>query len=85
MAIPRAGTRDAPGLFGWGSPQWVSRMVRRPTAPDLYGYYEAKDHMPPFGPDQMTANDVEMVIRYLRHDYPVALTQENPGGAAARP
>ena len=65
------GTRDAPGLFAWGSPQWISRMIRRPNAPDLYGYYEAKDHMPPFGPDQMTANDVAMVIRYLKNLYPM--------------
>ena len=66
------GTRDAPGLFAWGSPQWISRMIRRPTAPDLYGYYEAKDHMPPFGPDQMTDNDVDMVIRYLEERLPHA-------------
>ena len=63
-----------PGLFAWGSPQWITRMIRRPTAPDLYGYYEAKDHMPPFGPDQMTANDVEMIIRYLKNDYPMPAT-----------
>lgn len=75
------GTRDAPGLFAWGSPQWMERMIRRPTAPDLYGYYEAKDHMPPFGLDQMTNNDVEMVIRYLRNDYPGASTLDASGVA----
>ena len=76
------GTRDAPGLFAWSSPQWIKRMIRRPTAPDLYGYYEAKDHMPPFGPDQMTDNDVDMVIRYLRHDYPGANVPGDAGGAS---
>ena len=25
--------------------------------------------MPPFGPDQLTANDVDMVVRYLKNDY----------------
>jgi ubiquinol-cytochrome c reductase cytochrome b subunit len=68
------GTRDAPGLFAWGSSQWITRMIRRPTAPDLYGFYDEKDKMPPFGPDQMTANDVEMVIRYLKGDYPMPAT-----------
>jgi ubiquinol-cytochrome c reductase cytochrome b subunit len=65
------GTRDAPGLFAWGSSQWMTRMIRRPTASDLYGYYDEPDHMPPFGPDQMTDNDVEMVIRFLKNDYPM--------------
>jgi ubiquinol-cytochrome c reductase cytochrome b subunit len=87
------GTRDAPGLFAWGSPQWISRMIRRPTAPDLYGFYEAKDHMPPFGTDQMTQSDVEMVTRYLKNDYPMPVilgstriilaAPERPAGASA--
>jgi ubiquinol-cytochrome c reductase cytochrome b subunit len=65
------GTRDAPGLFAWGSPQWTSRMIRKPGAPDLYGFLEEKDRMPPFGADQLTANDTDMVIRYLNHRYPM--------------
>ena len=32
------GMRDAPELFAWGSPQWITRMIRKPGAPDLYGY-----------------------------------------------
>ena len=27
--------------------------------------------MPPFGPEQLTDNDVDMVIRFLRNDYPM--------------
>jgi ubiquinol-cytochrome c reductase cytochrome b subunit len=66
----KGGTRDAPNLFAWGSPQWLARMIRKPGAPDKYGFLDTKDQMPPFGPDQLSANDLEMVIRYLRGDYP---------------
>jgi ubiquinol-cytochrome c reductase cytochrome b subunit len=65
------GLRDAPGLFAWGSPQWLARMIRKPSAPDLYGFYEEPSRMPPFGSDQMTGNDLDMVIRFLRNDYPM--------------
>lgn len=72
------GTRDAPELFAWGSPQWIRRMIRRPNAPDLYGYYEGKDQMPPFGAEQATENDIDMIILYLKNDYP---TPSTPGPA----
>jgi ubiquinol-cytochrome c reductase cytochrome b subunit len=65
------GTRDAPELFAWGSPQWLSRMIRKPGAPDLYEFIEEKDRMPRFGPDQLSPNDLDMIIRFLAHDYPV--------------
>ena len=26
--------------------------------------------MPPFGPDQLRGNDLEMIIRFLHNDYP---------------
>lgn len=71
------GTRDGPELFAWGSPQWIRRMIRKPNAPDLYGYFDGKNQMPPFGAEQLTDNDVEMVVRYLRNEYPM------PGGAGS--
>ena len=55
-------------------------MIRKPGAPDLYGYLEAKDQMPAFGPDQLTENDVDMVVRYLRNDYPMP---DRPVGTSA--
>ena len=39
--------------------------------PDLYGYLEKKDQMPAFA-DQLTENDTETLIRFLRNDYPGA-------------
>jgi ubiquinol-cytochrome c reductase cytochrome b subunit len=68
--LSEGGTRDAPNLFAWGSPQWITRMTRKPGAADKYGYLDANDQMPAFGDDQLSANDMEMVIRYLKNDYP---------------
>jgi hypothetical protein len=44
-------------------------MIRKPGAPDLYGFYEQPNRMPPFGPEQLNSNDVDMVVRYLKNDY----------------
>jgi ubiquinol-cytochrome c reductase cytochrome b subunit len=67
--LSEGGTRDAPKLFGWGSPRWVRRVILKPGAPDLYGYLEKKDQMPSFS-GQATENDIETIVRYLAHDYP---------------
>ena len=55
MALPTAALRDAPGLFGWGSPWWIARMIRKPRSSDKYGYLDEKqqNQMPAFGPDQI--------------------------------
>ncbi len=63
------GLRDAPDLFAWGSPQWTTRMIRRPGSPVLYGYLEDKQRMPSSSLDEMTENDLKMVVRYLMNDY----------------
>ena len=81
------GTRDAPGLFAWGSTRWLTRMIRKPGAPDLYGFFEDKAQMPPFGPDQLRGNDVEMIIRFLHNDYlhmPGTESKESLAGATAK-
>jgi ubiquinol-cytochrome c reductase cytochrome b subunit len=75
------GLRDAPELFAWGSPQWMTRMIRKPNAPDLYGFFEEANQMPPFGPEQVSRNDLDMVIRFLKNDY---LRMEAPLGATAQ-
>jgi ubiquinol-cytochrome c reductase cytochrome b subunit len=41
--LSEGGTRDAPKLFAWGWPKWMTRMIRKPGTPDLYGYLEPKD------------------------------------------
>ena len=65
------GTRDAPRLFGWGSPWWIARMIRKPRSSDKYGFLDEKQEkqMPAFGPDQIISSDLGAVIRYLKDDY----------------
>ncbi len=79
------GTRDATGLFAWGSPAWIARMVRKPGAADRYGFLGEHQKMPAFGPDQVSENDLNMVIRYLQGDYPRPLDSRSPGSAPAGP
>ncbi len=81
--LTEGGTRDAPKLFAWGSPQWMARMIHKPGAPDLYGYLEAKDQMPAFTEEQLTRNDVTMLIRFLKNDYLGARKSAETGGTAA--
>jgi ubiquinol-cytochrome c reductase cytochrome b subunit len=77
--LSEGATRDAPKLFGYGSPQWITRMIHKPGAPDVYGYLEKKDQMPSMA-DQLTDNDVRTVVRYLRNDY---VPPEPSGGKPA--
>jgi ubiquinol-cytochrome c reductase cytochrome b subunit len=83
--LTEGGTRDAPKLFAYGSPQWVRRMIQRPGASDLYGYLETKDQMPSFA-IQLSENDVRTIVRYLHNDYPGApgkpTTSATPAPAA---
>jgi ubiquinol-cytochrome c reductase cytochrome b subunit len=74
--LSEGGARDAPKLFGWGSPQWITRMIRKPGAPDMYGYFEKHEQMPSFS-EQLTDNDVRTIVGYIKNDYPGA-----PGGRA---
>jgi ubiquinol-cytochrome c reductase cytochrome b subunit len=73
------GVRDAPGLFAWGSPAWIARMVRKPGASDRYGFLAEHRKMPAFGTDQVSDRDLDMVIRYLKGDYPGTAYCPAPG------
>ena len=87
--LTEGGMRDAPNLFAWGSPQWTARMIRKPGATNMYGYLEEKQKMPAFGLDQVSSNDVDMVIRYLKGDYikpgAAAVVEKSPPGQPAAP
>jgi len=65
------GLRDAPKLFGWGSPHWIARMIRKPRSSDKYGFLDEKqeNQMPAFGTGQMTASDLDVLVRYITDDY----------------
>ncbi len=62
---------DAPNLFAYGSPQWTERLIKKPHAFEKYGYLydgETEGLMPAYE-GQLTDNDLEMMIRYMRGDY----------------
>jgi ubiquinol-cytochrome c reductase cytochrome b subunit len=68
--LTEGGVREAPSLYAWGSAAWINRMIRKPGADDRYGYLGEGQKMPPFGTDQLAGTDVDMVIRFLKGDYP---------------
>jgi ubiquinol-cytochrome c reductase cytochrome b subunit len=74
------GLRDAPGLFGWGSPWWIARMIRKPRSSDKYGFLDEKqeNQMPAFGPDQIIDSDLDTLVRYLKDDYPKPPASDRP-------
>ena len=79
--LTEGGTMEAPNLFAYGSPRWIARMIRKPGAPDLYDYIDPPtDRMPAFA-DQLTDNDLETLVRYLRNDYlePTGPEPDRPG------
>ncbi len=71
----------APGLFAYGSSQWLGRMIKNPAERGLYGFKKAHEQMPGFA-DQLTPNELEMLVRLLRDDYVKA---PEPREAAIRP
>ena len=77
--LTKGGMRKAPQIFGWGSSWWIARMIRNPRSSDKYGFLDPKHpgQMPAFGEDQVSASDLETLIRYLKGDYP------QPAGAVA--
>lgn len=79
--ISEGGVEDAPNLFGWGSNRWIARMIKKPGAPDMYGFLDPKEQMPSFA-GQLTDDDVLTVVRYLRDDYPGAPRAERKEKAA---
>ncbi len=59
--------QKAPGLFAYGSPQWLSKMIRKPGAKGFYGYLKPHEQMPGF--EDLTPADLEMIVRLLRDDF----------------
>jgi ubiquinol-cytochrome c reductase cytochrome b subunit len=66
--LTEGGVEDAPALFGWGSARWIARMVKRPDAPDLFGFVPKAGRMVSFD-GQLSDNDVTTLARFLRGDY----------------
>ncbi len=71
----------APGLFAYSSPKWLSTMIKKPGAAGYYGFLKAHEQMPAFA-EELTPNDLEMIVRLLRSDYVGA---ERPPGSGRFP
>jgi ubiquinol-cytochrome c reductase cytochrome b subunit len=76
--LSEGGLRDAPNLFGWGSPRWIARMIRKPRSADKYGFVDEsqENQRPAFGPDQITSSDLDVLIRYLKDEYVKARAEQ---------
>ena len=77
----------APSLTGYGSAEWLRKMISDPNHEDLYGYEsDANDRMPAFS-QILTDHRIEMLVRWLRADdteraWKIQL-QRAPAGAEA--
>jgi mono/diheme cytochrome c family protein len=59
---------EAPSLTGYGSAEWLRKMISDPNHEDLYGYEsDANDRMPAFS-QILTDHRIEMLVRWLRAD-----------------
>lgn len=62
------GEREGPDLTGWGSRDWILRMLENPAHPMLYG--ESNDGMPAFGEeDILTDREMGLIVDWLRQDW----------------
>ena len=74
--------QPAPDLFAWGSARWTARMIRQPGHASLYGYLEEEQKMPAFE-GQVTAADLDTLVRYLKDRPPSVAT--GPAEATGMP
>ena len=58
----------APSLTGYGSAEWLRKMISDPNHEELYGYEsDQNDRMPVFS-RSLTDHQIEMLVRWLRAD-----------------
>lgn len=67
------GGSEAPDLTGYGSAEWLYRMIANPADERLYG--QNNDRMPAFAPDpmhpelnQLTEQQIMLLVRWLRQE-----------------
>lgn len=55
-----------PTMAKYGSAKWLTDFIRNPGAARHYG---AKNEMPAYPPQQLTDEDLNLLVRWLTHDY----------------
>lgn len=58
-----------PTLAKYGSAAWLKDFIRHPDAARHYG---AKNRMVVYSPQKLTDQDLDLLVRWLTHDYPVS-------------
>jgi quinol-cytochrome oxidoreductase complex cytochrome b subunit/mono/diheme cytochrome c family protein len=87
-----AANEEAPNLYGWGSPWWIERLIKRPNAPHFYGFLESQGYvddttnqMPAFSGGKISDEELKAVIRFLKDDYVGAEAPPDVGSRQPRP
>ncbi len=73
---------SGPDLTGYGSHDWLRDFISNPHAERFYyneDNYDAEGLMPPYGPhaqdsnvSKLTKEEIDLIVRWLRRDWPVA-------------
>lgn len=62
------GGQVGPSLTGYGSGEWLTRMIADPEHPSLYG--ERNDRMPAFGRDAILEEaEIRLLVKWLREEW----------------
>ena len=61
----RAGTRKAPEFFGYGSVEWIERMIATPAADDRYRDRGRESAMMPAFRDRLTPRQIRMIAEWI--------------------
>ena len=66
MAVSDDDADGYPTMAKYGSAQWLTDFIRNPGAARHYG---AKNEMPAYPPQQLTDEDLNLLVRWLTGDY----------------
>jgi ubiquinol-cytochrome c reductase cytochrome b subunit len=73
--VDEASGNGYPTMAGYGSAAWLKDFIRHPDAMRHYG---SKNRMPAYGPEQLTDNDLELLVRWMTGDYPASSVADYP-------
>jgi ubiquinol-cytochrome c reductase cytochrome b subunit len=73
--VDEASGNGYPTMAGYGSAPWLKDFIRHP---DTMRHYGAKNRMPAYSPEQLTDNDLELLVRWMTGDYPKSAVADYP-------
>ena len=66
---------DYPTLAKYASPAWLKDFIRNPGAERHYG---SKNQMPAYSPEKLGDSDLNLLVRWITHDYPETRVDDYP-------